>query len=176
MQESETVLGGYFHEVLGVNGADSAFLDLGARRDLGGGWQMGADWRQGITVPRGGSAMLAGGSRLVSTAWSFDFARSGVFGPRDGVALRVSQPLRVSSGGLNLQLPVAYDYATESAIFGLQRFNLAPDGREVMGELAWRGPVWWGRGAASLFYRRDPGHRTDTPDDAGIVVRWDAEF
>ena len=96
------------------------------------------------------------------------------------MGVRVSQPLRVSSGGLNLDLPVAYDYTTESPIFGAQRINLAPEGREVMGELMWRSPMWLGpfsgQAGASLFYRHNPGHFAAQPADTGAVVTFSADF
>ena len=43
--------------------------------------------------------------------------------------------MRVSSGGLRLDLPVAYDYDTMSATNGVTALNLGPKGREVTGEL-----------------------------------------
>ena len=175
LNESETVLGGYFHSALGGNGADTGFVDMKLRRAFAGQWEAGASWRQGVTMPRAGG-LLDGGSRIVSNAWSFDLSRRSVFGERDRLGFRVSQPLRVASGGLELTLPVAYDYATESAIFGSQRFNLAPEGREMVGELAWSGPLLWGNAGASLFYRREPGHFATAPDDVGAVVKFNSRF
>ena len=173
--EDGTVLGGYFGDFLGVTGADSAFIDFDIRRDLGSGWRAGAALRGGMTSPRAGS-IIGGGSTLWSNAWSIDLARQGMFSANDSLGLRVSQSLRIEDGGFNLVLPVAYDYATESPIYGTQHLNLAPDGREIMGELAWRGPLMSGNAAASLFYRKDPGHYASEPDDAGVVLRWDRKF
>jgi len=175
MAESDTVLGGYFHSALGASGADTAFLDASARAQFAPGWSMGAAFRQGVTKPHR-SSILAGSSRLYSNAWSLDLSRGGVMGVHDRLGLRVSQPLRVSSGGLNLMLPVAYDYAAESPEYGLRRLNLAPEGREVMGELAWSGPTAWGWGGASLFYRHQPGHYADQPADLGVLLRWSSDF
>ena len=58
----------------------------------------------------------------------------------------------------------------------MQRLSLAPQGREVLGELAWSGPLPWGQGAASLFWRRQPGHYAEAPGDVGAMVSFDAEF
>jgi hypothetical protein len=120
--------------------------------------------------------LVASGSRLTSNAWSFDVERRGVFAGRDSVALRVSQPLRVSSGGLRLDLPVAYDYDTLTATNGISKLNLSPKGREIIGELAWRGPLWNGAGAVSLFYRRNPGHYSSLADDKGLALSWKTAF
>lgn len=175
LQERDTVLGGYFHPAFGAQGADSAIADVKLRRNLGQDWQVGASWRQAYTHPRS-SGILEGSSHLVSSAWALDVTRSHLFGQRDTLGLRVSQPLRVASGGLDLNLPVAYDYASESTQFAPYRLSLAPNGREIIGELGWRGPLLWGTAAMSLFYRRQPGHFANAPGDAGGLVSWNAEF
>ncbi|MEC7398445.1 MAG: hypothetical protein VYD00_00320, partial [Pseudomonadota bacterium] len=59
----------------------------------------------------------------------------------DTLGFRLSQPLRVTRGGIDLLLPVSYDYASESVGFGTRRLSLGPSGRETVGELAWRGPL-----------------------------------
>jgi len=33
-----------------------------------------------------------------------------------------------------------------------------------------------GNGAASLFYRNDPGHYASLPDDKGVALRWSKSF
>ena len=175
LQEDDTLLGGHFHDALGIQGADTLFFDAEAGHEFARSWRIGGAYRHGFTRPRG-SALVGTGSQLQSQAWSFDVTRYGALTRGDSLGLRVSQPLRVSGGALLLDLPVAYDYATESAIFGRQRLSLSPEGREVMGELAWNGPLLFGRAGASLFYRRDPGHIANSQDDAGVVVSFSAEF
>jgi hypothetical protein len=71
---------------------------------------------------------------------------------------------------------VDYSYETLLAEYGLRSIALAPRGRELLGEVAWRGPLLSGEGAASLFYRRDPGHYAALPDDAGMALRWSRTF
>jgi hypothetical protein len=88
----------------------------------------------------------------------------------------LSQPLRVSGGEIGLTLPIAYDYATLTPSFGKRYLPLAPSGREIDAELAWRGPLWGGNASASLFYRTDPGHYATLPDDKGVALRWSREF
>jgi hypothetical protein len=131
--------------------------------------------RNGWTFARGGG-LVAGGSRLTSRAWSFDVAREGVFKNGDSLAFRLSQPLRVESGGLNLNLPVAYSYATLSPTYGVRTLSLTPQGREIDAELAWSGRLFMGDAAASLFLRKDPGHYADMPLDEGLALRWSAGF
>lgn len=175
MREDTTMLGARFHDAFGVSGADTLFLDAQAGWRLAGNWRLGAAVRHGWTYARNGGA-VAGGSRLASRAWSLDLTRSSVFSARDSLAFRLSQPLRVERGGLNLELPVAYSYETLSPVYGIRSLSLAPQGRELTGEIAWRGPLFTGDAAASLFYRKDPGHYAALPDDKGVALSWSRGF
>ena len=174
MSEENTLLGARFHDAFGLAGADTLFLDAHAGWNLAPGWRLGAALRQGRTSAR--EAGLIEGSTLTSRAWSFDLERRGVFSAYDSLGLRLSRPLRVESGALNLRLPVGYDYGTLLAEYGTRSLALTPSGRELMGEIAWRGPLLAGQAAASVFYRRDPGHYEAVPDDKGVAVRWSRKF
>jgi hypothetical protein len=175
MAEERTLLGARFHDAFGLGGADSLFVDARAGWDIAPGWHLGGAIREGRTAAREGN-LVAPGSSLVSRAWSFDVERRGLFSASDSLALRVSQPLRVESGVLNLSLPVGYSYDTLLADYGVRTLSLAPQGRELMAELAWRGRLLSGDAAASLFYRREPGHYESLPDDKGVAVRWSRRF
>ena len=96
--------------------------------------------------------------------------------PGDQLSLRLSQPLRVSGGGLNFALPTSYDYATQTAQWGTRTLSLAPSGREVTAELGWHAPLLGGSGSASVFWRHNPGHFAAVPDDKGLGLRWQGGF
>ena len=88
-------------------------------------------------------------------------------------------PLRHSQsagGEFALNLPVAFDYATETPIFGRQSLSLSPEGREIMSELAWAAPIFGGYARASAFHRRQPGHFAAAPQDVGGLVSYRASF
>ena len=73
-----------------------------------------------------------------------------------------------------MMLPTGYDYSTGTATSSLSRMSLSPSGREVDGELSYGrswldGNAWFG---GNLFYRRDPGHFANSPDDVGAAVRF----
>jgi hypothetical protein len=77
---------------------------------------------------------------------------------------------------VRLNLPVDYDYATLTPTFATSAYSLTPRGRELIGEIAWRGDLWGGDAAASVFYRKDPGHVASLPDDKGVAVKWSTGF
>ncbi|WP_338243294.1 S8 family serine peptidase [Aurantiacibacter hainanensis] len=175
MAEDQTVLGARFHEGFGLAGSDTLFLDAEAGWRFADQWRLGAAWRQGFTTLRSAS-LLADGSRLGSQAWSVDLQREGVLHAGDRLALRLSQPLRVASGGLRMNLPVSFSYETLTPEYAVRTLQLAPEGREFTGELAWIGQLWGGSAAASLFVRREPGHYAEAPDDIGAALRWSRRF
>jgi hypothetical protein len=102
--------------------------------------------------------------------------RSSLFLKDDSLALRVSQPLRVRSGGIGLLLPVSWSYDTLTADEAVRRLSLAPRGREIATELTWRGKLWGGSASVNLFYRKDPGHYASLPDDKGVALSWSTGF
>ena len=175
LNEERTVLGAYLHDSFGARGAQSVFMDGTAALNLGDGWRFGAEGRMGSTRALAGG-LIAEGSRFRSVGYSMDVGKRGVLQDADRLGFRLSSPLRVTSGGLNFDLPVSYDYATESADFALRRVSLAPDGHEMMGELAWSGHALDGILAASVFYRSEPGHVANAPDDRGVLLRWSRGF
>ena len=175
VSEAKTILGAQFHDGMGVSGAETLFLDIHAGWSFAPRWRLGGAIRNGLTQADAGQ-FITGNSRMSSQSWSLDIERAGVFGKFDRLGFRVAQPLRVESGGLALNLPVAFDYFTLEPVYALHRLSLAPKGREVMGEIAWRGPFFGGFAQASAFYRRQPGHYANSPDDTGIVVRWSRDF
>lgn len=175
LSEDRTVLGAAFGDLFGATGSDSVFLDVGAGYDLPGKWRITADVRRGMTWANT-AGQIAAGSRFSSSAWSLDIGKTAVFQDFDGLAVRVAQPLRVTGGGIGVRLPTAYDYATETPTFSVQQLTLAPTGRERMGEIAWHGWLFGGDANASLYYRTEPGHFKDLPDDVGVAIRWSRNF
>lgn len=173
--ESRTFLGARLHEGFGAGGADSLFVDARGQWQLAQDWRLGAAWRGGLTWAHGGGT-IASGSRLVTSAWAIDATRDNLPVPGSSMSLRLSQPLRVESGGLGLNLPVDYSYDTLQPRFSRTVLALSPSGREVDAELLWRGPMAGGTAMFSLFYRRDPGHIANLPADRGAAASWSWAF
>lgn len=171
LDEQRTVLGGRFSGTLrGGAGAVTNFLDLEARRDFGAGFSAGLTARRGWTSFAGGA--------FATGAYGFDLGKTGLFGGGDRFGLRVSQPLRIESGGFALLLPTAYSYDTRAATETYERFSLAPRGREVDAELSYTAPVMTGAGwvGGNLFVRRQPGHYAAAGADIGGAVRLNLRF
>lgn len=174
LNEGNTILGSRFVDTIGARGARSWFIDGRATYDIGKGWRAGASWRQGWTQID--SASLVTGGTLQTSSFSIDISKAGLLGTSDQIAFRFAQPLRVSSGGLNLNLPVGYSYETLQTEFGQRTLNLAPEGRELVSELAYATPLWGGYLNTNLFWRQEPGHFEALNDDFGGAVRFQLKF
>jgi hypothetical protein len=155
---------------LGGGGASSLFLDSEARHEFGGGWSATLSGRRGWTDFAGG--------KFRTDAYSFDLAKLGLFGSSDKLALRIAQPLRIEHGGFAMMLPTGYDYSTGLATDSMRTMSLRPSGREVDGELSYGSSVLGGNAwlGGNLFYRRDPGHIANSPNDAGAAIRFNLAF
>ncbi|WP_380783769.1 S8 family peptidase [Sphingomonas sp. R86520] len=175
MDERDTVLGARFDAALGATRAVTWFVDTKARFDAGNGWSLGGSMRQGWTqaAVRGG---LSGDGLVRTNAFAADIGKNGVFG-HDTLGLRVAQPLRVASGGIDLGLPTYFDYASNTVTdWTTQRLNLAPQGRELDVEMRYGVPAFGGGLDTNLFWRRDPGNFAALPNDYGMAMRYSLGF
>jgi hypothetical protein len=92
------------------------------------------------------------------------------------MSLRIMQPLRVRSGGFDIELPVSYDYASGQVGYEARFFNLAPTGRELAYELSYVRPFLGGNLAANAFVRTNPGHVDSMKNDVGAALRYTLGF
>ncbi len=174
--EADTLLGARFSGALGAARADSLFFDLAARYDMGDGWSLGGSMRQGWTNARvrGG---IQGSGLIRTNGFAADIGKDGLLRAGDRFGMRVAQPLRVAAGGIDLRLPGGWDYYTQSVdSWNVTRLNLAPTGREVDFELAYRWPFLGGDLSSNLFLRRHPGNFAALPVDRGAAVRLNLGF
>jgi len=171
LREDRTVLGGRFSPIFSGAGSSTTFLDGSASLDLGRGWNAFASYRHGWTLLPGTGALVDNG-RLTSNAAAFDLSKTGLFASGDKLAFRVMQPLRVIGGGMNLNLPVSYDYATGTPAYERRLFSLAPKGREVDFEAAYGFGLFGGYLDLNAYYRTDPGHIAALRNDVGGAVRF----
>jgi hypothetical protein len=166
LDEKQTLLGGRMSNALGGGGASTLFLDVEARHDFGSGISAGAMARHGWT------SFAAG--KLQTDAFAFDLSKAGLLSDNDRLGFRVSQPLRVSSGGFGMMLPTSFDYTTMTATNSWTTYSLTPSGREIDTELSYGSPLWNGSAwlGGNLYMRRQPGHIAGADNDYGAAIRF----
>ncbi len=175
LSEKETVLGARFGAMFGAPGSVTRQISVDGKFATLGGWALRGRWQQGWTRIGAGGVRPAS-DHLVSTAWSFDVTREGMFLSNDSFGLRLAQPVRIASGGLTVELPVSWDYATSTAQTAARHINLAPSGREIDAEALYAVPLWAGSLSTSVYWRKDPGHFAAAPDDTGAALRFGMAF
>lgn len=155
----------------------TAGLDATVR--LGGGWRLALAGELGVVRPGAASdlSIITGATRLTTSRFSAGLLGGSVLKPGDRFGLRVSQPLRVETGGVTLTVPVGYDAARGIAVLEDRRASLTPTGREIAVEAAYMRPLGrYGVLETSLFRRQDPGHSAGTTADTGAIVAWSTSF
>jgi hypothetical protein len=175
LDEKATILGGHFSSAFSSAGSTSWFADGAASLSFGRGWSAYGGYRRGRTRVRGTGGLVEAGV-LASEAFAFDIAKAGAFAGSDRLALRVTQPLRVRSGGFDIKLPVRYDYASLGVSYEPRFLNLAPAGREIDYELSYSLRMLGGNFGANVFMRTDPGHVEARRDDIGGALRFSRGF
>jgi hypothetical protein len=175
LDEEATILGGRSSSAFSNAGSASWFADGAASLNFGRGWGAYASYRHGWTSIRGGEGLVQGG-RLSTNAFAFDLTKTGAFARSDKIGLRIMQPLRVRSGGFDINLPVSYDYATSKVGYEDRFLNLAPTGREMNYELSYGTRVLRGNVAANAFLRTDAGHIEWMKNDIGGALRFTLGF
>jgi hypothetical protein len=175
LREDETVLGGRFS--FAPAGSTSWFLDGSGTYNFGSGFSAEAQYRLGWTLMPGGNGLVEGG-QLESDGWAFDLMKSGAFASNDRLAFRIMQPLRVRSGGYSVNLPASFDYSNGSTSYRRSELSLSPTGREINVEASYGIGLFAGAGwlSANTFFRSEPGHIEEGPDDVGAAVRFNLSF
>ncbi|HEX7781692.1 MAG TPA: S8 family serine peptidase [Sphingobium sp.] len=168
MREEGTLLGARFSSLIGAAAGKSLFVDSGVALEPGNGWRLGAVFRQGFTN--------GGGADLRTNAWSIDGEKRGIVDRNDRLAVRVSQPLRVESGGVGVRLPTSYDYATHSATWTMENISLAPRGRQIDVETVYARPLGLGWITTNAYWRKDSGNLAWFPDEIGGALRYVMSF
>lgn len=155
----------------------TTFASVAVRQPLTGPWSLSAGLHAGVSRFDGGGASMVRGFDAVSTAGALSVEREGTFTPRGLLSLTVAQPLRIESGGFDLDRPVARADGTITTAAG--RLDGTPSGRETDLELSWSGPAWQdgsGRLAASVLHRLDPGHVAEAPAETVVMGRFSLRF
>ena len=164
LDERATVLGSRFGAALGGSGAVSWFADVGATLSPSNNWRLGATLRRGWTSL--GANSVRGRSALLTQGMSGTVTRDNLWVAGDHFAVRYSEPLRVTGGGLDL---LALGNTP-------QRLSLTPSGRERDWEAVYTRPMGQGWVTANGYWRRQAGNYASAPDDLGAAVRYSLGF
>ena len=170
LNEQETLLGARISPALGAPKGLTLSIGGDARLNLGA-YALGASYLRSHTSAELRSD-INGQGNLSSSAWSIDAMRYGLLHTNDALGLRLSQPLRVGAGGIDLSLPIAYDYVTGLVTsYQEQHLTLAPKGRELDMEASYTIMLPSGSVGFNAFMRRQPNNIATANTDHGAALR-----
>lgn len=160
MTERETVLGARFVSAFGGGGASSWFTEASATLTPANKLRIRGEVKRGWTTLPAGDARLA--STLTTQSMSFEVSRASLLAGGDSLSLRLAEPLRVTSGGIDL--------------VGFDTLSLTPVGRErdlegVYSRLV--GPGWL---TLNGYWRQESNNFATAPDDVGLAMRYAFSF
>ncbi len=116
-------------------------------------------------------------ANLTSTSFSMGLTGHSLFQRGDRLSFAVSQPLRVTGGQANISYVTSRDYQDNILSFIDRNISLAPDGREIDFELAYRMADIFGASVdLNILHQINPGHNARSPDNTGILIRFGSAF
>ena len=175
LAEAEAAMGGRPSGAFGEIAADSVMAGLSAHRSMGAGWTLLASVHAGMSDA---GMRRHGMVRDSSTLWTGSFALglvSASVDPAGGqLGVRLSQPLRVESGHVQLRwvtgrTPAGRVTVEEAAL------DLEPHGRQLDLELTYSRPLAGGRVILAGIVTRDVGH-VRGEREAALLMRYSHSF
>jgi hypothetical protein len=148
---------------LGVDQALTHQLSLYGRLEYGVVMQAGAT-----------SGLVSGLSDMQFSGFELGARMNGVFGDNDMAGISISQPLRIESGTIGLNLPVSRS-ADGTIEHRKATADVAPSGRELDLDFSYAMPVSGGKLQLGLQYRFDAGH-VQGASAAGAAVSFQQAF
>lgn len=173
ISERNMVLGALSGGALALgSGAETLFAEIKGSIALGRGISLSGQYLHGATFVDGvEGSLFSGTSMLRLSEFSVLLVKRGVLAERDLIGFALSQPLRLEAGQTTLNLATSRNYTSGALGFTRSVLSLAPSGREIDMELAYR---WADSGSfsidASLLYQFSPGHTAGAKPATSILL------
>lgn len=138
INESQSLLGASGTAAFGMNGAETRFVSLSGSYRLTPGTSLLAQASTGVTNTTGGGIILDSEAKTLS--WSLGLLHQDAWKQGDKLAFSVAQPMKVTSGSMNMALPTV-DMESGQGGFNLSSINLASGYAETDFEVGYMTPV-----------------------------------
>lgn len=183
MNEEGSVLGSLSSGALSLGkGATTTFINARFSMDIVDGINFFARTSYGLTaVTAADLSLVEQIESLTSGSFSIGLTGDSLFQKGDRLSFAISQPLRVMGGQADLSYVTARDFNKDlqsgSLSFISNQVSLAPGGREIDFELAYRVANFFGaRVDFNIMHQISPNHNSANPDNTGVLIRLGSEF
>ena len=173
--EQSGMLGGSAGPLFGITeSSNTMFMSLKNATKLTNDTWLAASFNNGVTLKNGSqNSLVSSTSNINSQSWSVGLLSDNIIYKNDRVGFAMSQPLTVTSGNMNLDLPIGLDYDSGVMQFQNRSISMAPKTSERDFELSYRMPTSESANLAlSALYRMNPENNTMNADQKVITVFW----
>lgn len=153
------------------------FAAIGAKYQLNDKWSLSGAYYSGITsADTDSNSLVKNLSNIRSDSYNISLLKKNILNKEDEMMFAISQPLRVTSGSANLNLPVGRDMEG-NVYFDEHKINLAAPGRELDFEALYSGKIGQDSNiAASLMYRTQPNNIKENDNEGVMMVKYNYKF
>lgn len=138
IRERQSLLGAAGTSAFAMDGAETRFVSFAGSYRLGSGTSLLAQVSTATTSNTGGGIFL--GSQARTLSWSVGALRQDALRQGDKLAFSIAQPMKVTSGSMNMALPTV-DMTTGQGGFNFSSINLASGRAETDFEIGYTAPV-----------------------------------
>jgi subtilisin family serine protease len=173
--EQTGMLGGSAGSLFGITeSSNTMFISLKNATKLTKDTWFAASLNNGITLKNGNqNSLVSSTSNINSQSWSVGLLSDNVIQKNDRIGLAISQPLAVTSGNMNLDLPVGLDYDSGVMKFQTTSISMSSPTTERDFELSYRMPTTENSNLAlSALYRMNPENNAMNSDQKVLTVFW----
>ncbi|MFQ5534639.1 MAG: S8 family peptidase [Sphingomonadales bacterium] len=170
MVENDAVLGSRAAGGLGLTDRSrTVWATVEGEKQVGRQFGLKASFTASLTDPgQIDNSLLQSLGAIASTSFSLGFTGEGLLRHGDVASITIHQPLHVERAPLTLVAGVGRDRETGAVIFGETALSLAPSGREIALEGAYRTALGDWTAEANLAFRVDADHVAGRQDVAAM--------
>lgn len=177
LQEQQGFLGSVFSQnsMLGLHGnSQSQALELATSYHLHPNHMIMAQMSVSETAGVQANGLLSGANDLHAQGWGIGWLSKQLLNTSDQLTLTIKQPLRVTSGSMDMRLAGVDDLG--QAVYHTEKVSLIPDGRELDFKLAYDTPLAGKQNlSVQAMYRQDAFHMRGV-NELTVGGMWNTRF
>ena len=117
------------------------------------------------------SGLMKSLDNFTSSSFDLGIFTNSVLLPQDSFGLKITQPLRLEEGGMNLSIPIGRTKYRE-VLFDEYKIDLSPSGREIRAEFVYQREINKGNFFTSFGYIKDGEHMKKNKAEPYISANW----
>ncbi|MFQ5534262.1 MAG: S8 family serine peptidase [Sphingomonadales bacterium] len=161
-----------------VDGATTLFATVSGTMPIARNWLLVGQFSQGLTrIHEAGFELLSDFSSIRASGFNVGAMTFDLFQKGDWLAVNLSQPLRVDRASATLEIATGRDFLSDAIFRDTGTVDLAPSGREIDFELAYRIASRQDFSIqTNLLYQINPGHAAGAPGALSLFLEISKSF